>query len=129
MSWLVRNFIVELLTRRHRSIVVQYDELARDPAAVLRALADLVDEPAGSLEFLTSETAAIVPTHSVGGNPVRMVSGAVAIKPDEEWRDAMSGRDRTVSTIVALPLLHRYGFPVRATRTHAEAGTVTRPSP
>jgi hypothetical protein len=129
MSWLVRNCVVEILTRRHQSIVVHYDDLACEPAAVLRALGALVDEPVGSLEFLTSDTAAMVPTHSVGGNPVRMISGAVAIKPDEEWRDAISGRDRTVSTIVALPLLHRYGFPVRAPRTHAETGTVAPRSP
>jgi hypothetical protein len=42
-----------------------------------------------------------------------MISGAVDIKPDEEWRHAISGRDRTVATLISLPLLHRYGFPVR----------------
>ena len=115
LSWLVRNVIVELLTRRHPSIVVQYDDLARDPAAVLRSLAALIGEDAGDLEFLTSETATLVPTHSVGGNPVRMISGAVDIKPDDEWRHAISRRDRTVATLIALPLLHRYGFPVRVT--------------
>ena len=113
-SWLARNMVVEVLRRRRPSLRVSYDELAREPAKVLRELADFVGEPAGDLGFLTSATATLVPTHSVGGNPVRMVSGAVAITPDDEWRHGISARDRTVTTAIALPLLHRYGFPVRS---------------
>ena len=113
-SWFARNVIVEVLRRRRPSITVSYDVLARDPAKVMRELADLMDEPAGDLRFLSSEAATLVPTHSVGGNPVRMISGAVVIQPDEEWRHGISARDRWVSTALALPLLHRYGFPVRA---------------
>ena len=66
------------------------------------------------MEFLTSETATIAPTHSVGGNPVRMTSGAITIEPDEEWRSGIAARDRFVATAIALPLLHRYGLPVRS---------------
>ena len=117
-SWFVRNLIVERLRRRNPSITVNYDVLARDPAAVLRSLAELAGEPAGDLAFLTSDAATLAPTHSVGGNPVRMISGAIAIKPDEEWRHAMPTRDRWVSTLLALPLLRRYGFTIR-TRSRA----------
>ena len=73
-----------------------------------------VGEPAGDLEFLTSATATIAPTHSVGGNPVRMTSGAIKIEPDEEWQHDIAPRDRVVATAIALPLLHRYGLPVRS---------------
>jgi len=113
-SWTARNLVVEAVRRRSGGLTVQYDALARDPAAVLRDLARFVGESAGDLAFLTSGNAMLAPTHSVGGNPVRMTSGSVAIAPDEEWKRAMPARDRFVSTILALPLLHRYGFPVRA---------------
>jgi SAM-dependent methyltransferase len=113
-SWLVRNIVVEIIGRRRRIDIVQYDEMARDPAAVLRRLAAFVDEPAGDLAFLTSATATLEPTHSVGGNPVRMQSGAIEIKPDEEWRSKIERRDRFVATLLALPLLRRYGLPVRS---------------
>jgi hypothetical protein len=114
VSWVGRNLVVEVLRRRRPSTIVSYDLLAREPAAVLRNLAELVDEPPGDLAFLTSEAATLVPTHSVGGNPVRMVSGAVSIEPDEEWRHAISARDRSITTVLALPLLHHYGFPLRS---------------
>ncbi|MCU1464308.1 MAG: sulfotransferase-like protein [Actinomycetia bacterium] len=128
-SWLARNVIVEMLRRRRPSITVSYDELARDPAKVLRELADLMDEPAGDLRFLTSDAATLVPTHSVGGNPVRMISGAVVIEPDEEWRHEISVRDRWVSTALALPLLHRYGFPLRTLDQAPEAPPPTAAQP
>jgi hypothetical protein len=113
VSWVARNLVVEFLRRRRPSAIISYDRMAREPATALRELAELVDEPAGDLAFLTSESARIVPTHSVGGNPVRMVSGVVPIEPDDEWRHAISARDRSVSTVLALPLLHHYGFSVR----------------
>lgn len=128
-SWLARNVVVEVLRRRRPSITVSYDVLARDPARVLRDLAGLMDEPAGDLRFLTSEAATLVPTHSVGGNPVRMISGAVVIEPDEEWRHGISARDRWVSTAIALPLLHRYGFPLRASDQAPETASPTAAQP
>jgi SAM-dependent methyltransferase len=121
-SWLARNLVVEAIGRRGPVEVVQYDEMARDPAAVLRQLAAFVGEPAGDMEFLTSATATIAPTHSVGGNPVRMTSGAIKIEPDEEWQHGIAARDRVLATTIALPLLHRYGLPVRSTGAEPASG-------
>jgi hypothetical protein len=126
VSWVARNVVVEVLRRRRPSMIVSYDLLAREPATVLRNLAELVGEPAGDLAFLSSEAATLVPTHSVGGNPVRMVSGAVSIEPDEEWRHAISARDRSVTTLLALPLLRHYGFPVRTSASGPPASDSTR---
>jgi hypothetical protein len=113
VSWVARNLVVEVIRRRRPVALVNYDAMARDPAATLRQLADLVGEPAGDLSFLTSEAATLTPTHSVGGNPVRMRSGAITIEPDDEWRTGISRRDRLVATALSLPLLHRYGLPIR----------------
>ena len=109
----MRNFLVEVIGRRRPVEVILYDEMARDPAAVLRNLAAFVGEPAGDMEFLTSATATLAPTHSVGGNPMRMTSGAIEIKPDDEWVTELAPRKRIVTTAIALPLLRRYGLPVR----------------
>jgi hypothetical protein len=113
-SWLTRNLLVEVIGRRRPVELVRYDDMARNPEAVLRRMADFVGEPAGDLEFLTSATATLAPTHSVGGNPVRMSSGAIKIAPDDEWRSELAPRKRMVATAIALPLLHRYGLPVRS---------------
>lgn len=112
-SWLARNFLVEVIGRRQPIELVSYDDMARDPAAVLRRLAEFVGEPSGDMEFLTSATATLAPTHSVGGNPMRMTSGEISIKPDDEWRTDLAPRKRIVTTAIALPLLRRYGLPIR----------------
>ena len=90
VSWVVRNLVVERVRRRRPAVTVGYDQLARDPASVLRELAEFVEEPAGDLPFLASDTATLSPTHSVGGircgwsaarsrsNPTR--SGAAACR-------------------------------------------------
>jgi hypothetical protein len=113
-SWLTRGLLVELLSRRHLTATVNYDALAREPVRVLRELVHVVGEPEGDIDFLTSGSATLMPTHSVGGNPVRMLSGVVTIEPDDEWRRGMSRRDRMVATMFAMPRLRRYGFSVRS---------------
>jgi hypothetical protein len=123
-SWLVRNLVVETLRRRYprgATTTVHYDELATDPARVLRHLAALTGADAGDLAFLEQGGATLAPTHSVGGNPVRMTSGAVAITPDEEWKEKLSRRDRVVGTVLAAPLLRRYGFPLAPPRSARRA--------
>jgi SAM-dependent methyltransferase len=44
---------------------------------------------------------------------MRMTSGAIEIKPDDEWVTALAPRKRLVTTAIALPLLRRYGLPIR----------------
>ena len=112
-SWTARNLVVEAIGRRTEMRLVHYDDLARDPAAVLRDLAAFVDEPAGDLAFISGDSADIRPTHSVGGNPIRMHTGSTAIRPDEEWREQIAPTDRFIGTALALPLRHRYDLPVR----------------
>ena len=111
-SWLARNLVVEAIRRRGPVEVVQYDDDgARSGRRAAPARRRSSASRPATMEFLTSETATIAPTHSVGGNPMRMTSGAITIEPDEEWRDGIAPRDRVVATAIALPLLHRYGLP------------------
>ncbi len=52
------------------------------------------------------------PNHTAGGNPVRLVDGATRLRLDDEWRREQGIADRAVSTALALPILHRYDYPV-----------------
>ena len=108
-SWLVRNLVVEAIRRRGPVEVVQYDEMARDPAKVLRQLAAFVGEPAGDMEFLTSETATLA-TDPLGGRQ----PGA-----DEERRD----RDRARRGMA--PRASRPATGRSAPRSHCRCSTAT----
>ena len=50
--------------------------------------------------------------HTVSGNPGRFRTGEVALRPDDRWRQEQRIGPRLTVTALALPLLHRYGYPV-----------------
>ena len=56
------------------------------------------------------------PTHPVWGNPVRMSSGTITLREDEEWRDRLPSVDRVMATVATLPFLLRYRYPAFGTR-------------
>jgi hypothetical protein len=60
--------------------------------------------------------------HTVAGNPSRMASGPVLVRPDDEWVSRLPARRRLVITAAAAPLLHRYGYPWRSGDTGEPAG-------
>jgi hypothetical protein len=51
--------------------------------------------------------------HTVDGNPVRLRRGLVPLKNDDEWETAMDLRTKVAVTSMTLPLLLRYGYPLR----------------
>jgi len=53
-------------------------------------------------------------SHTVSGNPNRFRTGLVRLRPDDEWAFRMGARDKTLVTLLTLPLLARYGYPVVA---------------
>lgn len=59
---------------------------------------------AGTMEIL------LEPAHTVAGNPMRFKSGKLRLKLDDEWREAMSKRDRQTVEAITWPLLAHYGY-------------------
>jgi hypothetical protein len=51
--------------------------------------------------------------HTLAGNPNRFRTGSVRIAEDDEWQSRLARRDRMVMTSATLPMLLRYGYPVR----------------
>lgn len=91
---------------------MRYEDLVAAPsAAVLTALESLglAQEPR-SLAHLDSNTATLGVSHGIGGNPSRFRTGVQALRLDEEWRRAMSPRDRRTATALGLPVLARYDY-------------------
>ncbi|HEX6754912.1 MAG TPA: sulfotransferase [Mycobacteriales bacterium] len=55
-------------------------------------------------------TAALGVNHTVTGNPDRLHRGPVRVADGEAWRRELPRRDRAVATLLAAPLLGRYGY-------------------
>ncbi|HEX3823814.1 MAG TPA: sulfotransferase [Mycobacteriales bacterium] len=104
---LLRRLDVPLLTVRHEDVVA-------DPRATLRRIADWAGLPSDvALPVSADGVAQLRAAHTVSGNPVRFQTGAVPIVADDTWQTALSRRDLAAVTAITMPLLHKFGYPVR----------------
>jgi len=116
----VRNWVkscveAELLRRyvpRDRWMFLRYEDFAADAAATVDRVLAFVGVRSPS-PFVSPDTVQLGGNHTMAGNPNRFRTGSVRIDEDDEWKVRMARRDRLVITSAALPMLVRYGYPVR----------------
>jgi hypothetical protein len=125
LFWVGMNAAAEAVLRRHdpsRVMRLRYEDFVADPPSAVRSIVRFVREEAPSLPFLDARTVSLRGNHSVSGNPSRFKTGLVGIKNDDEWEQEMPGLSRRVVTLLTLPLLARYRYPVRSGGQHFRAG-------
>lgn len=130
----VSNAVGEILWERvpGRYLRLRYEDLIADPVGTVAAIGRFMGAEFDASAFLEGDVANLHATHSAWGNPNRFESGPVSLRPDEEWRSGLTARDRTVTTLLTLPFLRRYGYPVRtgpAPRSAAPAAPGPPPPP
>lgn len=117
VRWDAQNAAFGLLGVRAGDVRrVRYEDFVADPRAVLADVAGFAGAPvpAGGLGFATDTSVELHARHTVSGNPVRFQTGVVSLRRDEAWRSKLpAGRRRAVS-VLAAPLLVRYGYPLAA---------------
>lgn len=112
--WLEINAMGSLVKRAFsssRAMTLRYEDFVTSPHQALRSIAKLVGINA-SLPVDSDGVAHLRPNHTVGGNPRRFEKGAVAIRLDNEWRDALSPASRRICTALTAPLVLAYGYPL-----------------
>jgi hypothetical protein len=115
LGWLELNLGAEGVRRKadEQSRLIRYEDLMAEPRASLASIATLIGEPAGDLPFVSDRAVQLGENHTVSGNPGRFRRGIVDLVVDDEWRRHMRPRDRRLATVLTLPLLRRYGYPIR----------------
>lgn len=114
LSWTARNLLAEAVRRRPAapSLLARYENLVRSPTRTAASVASAVDDDA-DLTSIRGRTVRLPPNHTVAGNPMRFQTGDVELRMDTEWiREQSAGRQLLV-TVLTLPLLLRYGYPIR----------------
>jgi len=111
-DWLTRNLFHEVFARqlsaRYRRVL--YEDFARAPAAIAAEVAAFVGVSDAALPFTGEREIDIAPHHCIGVNySHRTSAGTIAIRADAEWQQRIAPRDRITATLVALPLLWKYG--------------------
>lgn len=81
----------------------------------METIAEHVGLSAHDRAFESPSSVRLAPTHSVAGNPSRHTTGAVEIRPDDEWRGGMSSLDRRLVTALTAAVLVGFGYSLRVT--------------
>lgn len=126
-NWFGFNVASELVgaAAHERYMRVRQEDLAADPAGTVAAVMRFAGL-AGDVPVDTGGTVRLGVNHTVTGNPDRLSHGAVLIRPDERWRRDLDARHNAVTTVIALPLLRRYGYPALPTRRPEPAPALGR---
>ncbi len=115
LEWSVYNTscaaIAWLGRRRLRYARIRYEDLARQPGAVLdAALRALGLDVRRDFGFIRDGAAYLKVNHAIDGNPGRFAVGRVPISADEAWREKLSRKERRLATLLTWPLLRWYGY-------------------
>ena len=91
---------------------MRYEDFVAAPLARTREVVDFLDLdiPDEQMPFEGPTEVRLAADHSVWGNPMRLQTGTIPMRPDEAWREGLpAGARRTVSAI-SWPGLLRYGY-------------------
>ncbi|MBS1883181.1 MAG: sulfotransferase [Actinobacteria bacterium] len=105
---------INALTRLHhrtgaRYANLRYADFAADPGPAVDRVLDFLGEPDRRNPVDSGDTVHLAADHTAAGNPNRFRRGPVVIRPDEEWRQAMSPAGRLLVGALTLPGRRRYG--------------------
>ena len=95
-----------------RYLALRYEDFVADPSEALTRALKLVGEGGADLPFVSGSAVELGVSHTVAGNPNRFTTGKIELRLDDEWKGRMRLRDRALVTLLTLPLLKRYGYPV-----------------
>lgn len=122
ISWVAWNLMCDGVRSKlpQRSMLVHYEGFVDDPRTTLAKIVELVGEDPSGIPDAHGRIFDVKETHTVSGNPRRFRSGPIEVRPDDEWRDHLGSGQKLGATVLALPLLHRYGYPIMVNRGHPD---------
>lgn len=113
--YLFSNIVSEIFwrSRTDRYAFLRYEDFVADPARILIAIGEFAGAPIDPSTVLDGASFEIGELHTSWGNPSRVGRTSITIRQDDAWRTELSRRDMVLLTVLNLPLLLHYGYPIR----------------
>lgn len=112
-AWLADNALFETIGRTGTPrLPLRYEDFVLDPQASTQRVLDFLglDVPQEQLPFRGPTEVVLAGDHSVWGNPMRLQTGAIPLRPDEGWREGLPAEARRTVSAISWPGLLRYGY-------------------
>ncbi|HEU4513713.1 MAG TPA: sulfotransferase [Nocardioidaceae bacterium] len=115
--WFAWNAATEAFWGRDsgRYVLVRYEDFVAQPRETVRRVLDMIGKDSLDVDLTADGEVFLDVCHTVDGNPVRLQTGLVRLKKDDEWESAMDLRTKVAVTSMTLPLLLRYGYSLQPT--------------
>ncbi|HYP24370.1 MAG TPA: sulfotransferase family protein, partial [Actinomycetota bacterium] len=116
LRWDLLNLGSEAVLRRAgagRALRLRYEDFVAQPRATVEQARRLLGETSAGSPFVDDRTVTLGVNHSIAGNPSRFSTGTLVLEDRSDWREGQSRIDRWITTAVAFPFLHRYGYRAR----------------
>jgi len=109
IKWIWGNFITTLLKRTGKYFFIRYEDFCNQPELYTSKILDFIGvdkelNPVHGKTFTAGEE------HSIWGNPIRMKTGKMEIKEDNEWKNKLGFSDRFWIVFLTWPFLFFYGY-------------------
>ena len=110
--WNVWHLAIELLWRNSpdRYMRVRYEDFIREPRKAVKRITNFMQEDSEYIPFVDEHNIVLNVNHTTTGNPNRLQTGTVELRPDVEWKEHMRKKDKAIVTFLSWPLLLRYGY-------------------
>jgi hypothetical protein len=111
--WVTVNALIGALGRLGVPLTrVRYEDLVGQPDVELGKVLALTDQdaPQGVFDYVTAEGITVPRTHVVAGGRIRLASGRMPLRLDEQWRRDMPARSRRLVSLMTAPARRRYGY-------------------
>jgi hypothetical protein len=112
-AWLVDNALFETIGRMGTPrLGMRYEDFVEAPRKCTRRVVDFLDldVPDEQMPFRGDSDVVLAADHSVWGNPMRLQTGVIPMRPDEGWRAGLPGEARRTVSAISWPGLLRYGY-------------------
>lgn len=121
--WALRNTMLRLVSRRFQTVAsCRYEDIVWQPVTAVTGLVEQLGIERHNVVWTESdELHATNPHHIFAGNPVRIESGAIKFRMDDEWRTEMPRIQKGIVTALTLPLLWHMGYIGQRRQWHAVA--------
>lgn len=116
LDWVWRNLLAGWSRRFAASYLrLRYEDVVAQPVPTITAILEAVGAGRSDLGFIDGGAARLDRVnHTLSGNPVRFASGSIPLRLDSEWAASMPHADRRKVTLLTMPLLLHYGYPISA---------------
>lgn len=89
---------------------IRYEDFIREPQKAEGRIIKYLQEGSEHLAFFDDNKVTLDVNRTTSGNPNRLQTGTVGLRPDVEWKENIRKKDKAIVTLISWSLLLRYGY-------------------